>query len=90
VSTLTKDSCAVLRSTPIRAELRAVSLHGLGLPWRLGPCRVLWIPGVIPPQLVPEKLVSSDNAFLSLSVLLEWIFELFVRLPSCRGRRAGY
>jgi hypothetical protein len=56
---LAKDSCAVLRSTAIRAELHAMFLRGLGLPWQLGPCRVLWVPRVIPPHGGSQRWLES-------------------------------
>jgi hypothetical protein len=52
---------------------------GLGHLWWCGPCLVLWVLGVITPQLVPERLVSSKNTILSL-------FELTNELLITRSR----
>jgi hypothetical protein len=62
---------------------------GLGHLWWCGSCLVLWVPGVIPLQLVPERLVSSENTVLSLFELTNVLLITRSKLPtSLTGSRA--
>ena len=47
----------VLRDAPSSAVPRKASSCGLGRLWGRRPCGLPWVSGVVPPQLVPERLV---------------------------------
>jgi hypothetical protein len=56
----------ILREAPSRAVPRKDSSCGLGRPWGRSPCGLPWVSGVIPPQLVPERLAPIVQRRLQL------------------------